>query len=482
MNNLLTFFIEEPNLIFSERAECTEPQGGLYLYGPSGRYADNKPNPIISDVGIVGTSKSIGATQTFFEYIHRVIPSESVGRLDFPGLGINNKLLFDIKFDEQWIEIINDKEIQQGNEMDDRLKRIDYFLDLIDKKMLNIKKKGEPDLIIFSLPEEIIQLCKNPEHKGDNIIITDRRFKKELTQEQIKGDFDFHSIIKLFGMKHNIPTQFIKPKTLDVYRKIGVQDLATRAWNLSVAMYYKSKGYPWKIAKLDPFTCYAGISFYREVDKDKHSMRASVAHLFLHTGECIVLTGEPFEWDDPSVEPILTTEQTIILKKKIIKGYEEIHGELPKRLVIYKKTDFTEDEIIGFKENEDKSINEIDLLTVKYSNIKWFREGDYPPPRGTVIKCPNNEFLLFTLGFIQDMNTYPQAGIPSPLRIIAYNLDSDERKMCREILSLSKLNWNNINYCELFPGPIAVSGIIGKILSEGRSKKIPIKTEFRFYM
>ena len=119
---------------------------------------------------------------------------------------------------------------------------------------------------------------------------------------------------------------------------------------------------------------------------------------------------------------------------------------------------------------------------MKASNLKWFREGDYPPLRGTIIKCPTNEYLIFTLGFIQDMKTYPKGGIPEPLRVIPYNLDSDDRKMCREILSLSKLNWNNINYCELFPGPVAVSHIIGKILSEGRSKKIPIKKEFRFYM
>lgn len=50
-------------------------------------------------------------------------------------------------------------------------------------------------------------------------------------------------------------------------------------------------------------------------------MRASVARLFLHTGECLVLTGEPFEWDDPSVEPRLTKEQTIELKNMIINGY-----------------------------------------------------------------------------------------------------------------------------------------------------------------
>ena len=100
-------------------------------------------------------------------------------------------------------------------------------------------------------------------------------------------------------------------------------------------------------AKLDPHTCYAGISFYR-VDQGHHSMRASVARLFLHTGECLVLTGEPFEWDDPSVEPRLTKEQTIELKNMIINGYQDVHGDLPNRLVVYKRTDFNEEEVDGF--------------------------------------------------------------------------------------------------------------------------------------
>ena len=56
--------------------------------------------------------------------------------------------------------------------------------------------------------------------------------------------------MKVLGMKHRLPTQFVLPTTLDMERKLFVQDLATRAWNLTVAAYYKHKGVPWKLAEL----------------------------------------------------------------------------------------------------------------------------------------------------------------------------------------------------------------------------------------
>jgi hypothetical protein len=104
-------------------------------------------------------------------------------------------------------------------------------------------------------------------------------------------------------MKYKIPTQVILPNSLSLKENPRVQFLAQRAWNLTVASYYKAKGIPWKLAELDSVTCYAGISFYRELDENKNpTMRASIAQLFLATGESIVLRGNPFEWIEQGKE------------------------------------------------------------------------------------------------------------------------------------------------------------------------------------
>jgi len=481
---LTTFFVPEPNLIFSQNRKCVEPKGGLFLYGPYGKYLGGDPVPIVADVGIIGTSKSIGGTIDFFNYIRKQIPAESSGGIDFPGLGIDGKLRFDVTFDEQWQETISSSDISECRGIETREERVEYFLDLLERKIKSIhKKEPSPMLTICPLSIELIRMCRSPQQKGYHITISHRRFEKGgITAAQLKGDYDLHNIVKVFGMKYEMPTQLVLPPTLDVNRKRDVQDLATRAWNLSMGLYYKSKGIPWKIAQLEPGTCYAGISFYRELDSEgKPSMRASITHLFLHTGECLVLTGQPFRWDEPNVSPRLTHEQASSIRSQIIEAYSDTHGQKPSRLVIYKKTTFTDDEKKGFLDTRD-SIRQTDLLTIKSSSINWYRDGDWPVLRGTVVKCPGPEYLIFTLGFIQEMNTYPKPGVPIPIRVQPFNLDSPETKMCREILSLSKLNWNNADFCDRFPVTLSVSDTISEILAEARASEIEPSDEYRYYM
>lgn len=47
-----------------------------------------------------------------------------------------------------------------------------------------------------------------------------------------------------------------------------LQDEATRAWNLHIALYYKADGTPWRMPRRDSdlSTCYVGVSFYRTTD------------------------------------------------------------------------------------------------------------------------------------------------------------------------------------------------------------------------
>jgi len=484
MVQLSTFHIQEQDLIFGQNNKCVEPKGGLFLFGPYGRYVSGEVVPIIADVGIIGTSKSIGDTINFFDCIRRRIPAESAGGIDFPGLGVNRELRFDVKFDEQWQEVITSSDVSECRQIETRIERINYFLDLLEEKIRNLhRKEPSPMLTICALPLEFIKMCKSPEQRGYHIIITHRRFeKRRISPPQLKGDYDLHHIIKVFGMKYEMPTQVVLPHTLDVERKRSVQDLATRAWNISMALYYKSEGVPWKLAQLDPGTCYAGISFYRALDSEGvPTMRASIAHLFLHTGECLVLTGQPFSWADPSISPRLTEDQAKTIRSQMIKAYTEIHKQKPSRLVFYKKTMFTPEEKKGFLGAED-SIRQTDLLTVKNCSMRWYRNADWPPVRGTVIKCPGPEYLIFTLGFIQEMETFPKPRIPIPLRVQPFNLDSPEVKMCREILSLSKLNWNNANFCEQFPVTLSVSDTIKNILAESRACRINPSNQYRYYM
>jgi len=483
LTNLTSFYVSEPNLIFANKRRFKDPKGGLFLYGPYGIYADGKDTSLTANVGIIGTSKSIGETLDFFDKIHNRIPAVSVGGVDFPGLGLEGRLRFDIKFDEQWQETITKQDIEECRKQERRTDRVLYTLELIESRLESLhQKEPSPDVVFIAVPMGVIKMCKLSGQVGLKITLAHRRFGSVPTEEQMRGDYDFHNIIKVMGMKHHLPTQVILPTSLDLERKIGVQDLATRAWNLTVATYYKSKGVPWKLTELESGTCYAGISFYRELDPDgRQSMRASVAQIFLHTGESLVLRGDPFEWPEYDRYPHLNEEQTAALLGKIKTAYVKTHNERPKRLVIHKSSAFTEEEISGFL-NDAQTVKQTDLITLTRSSFNWHREGTYPIVRGIVVKSPEPEFYIFTLGYIPQLQTYPKPGIPVPLRVRLANLDSPERKMCKEILSLTRLNWNNADFCDQMPITLLASDRIGDILSEARAREIETSSEYRFYM
>jgi len=483
LNELTSFYVNEPYLLFANKSRFKDPKAGLFLFGPYGQYADAKFVNIVANAGIIGTSKSIGAVLDFFQYIHKKIPAQSVGGVDYPGLGIEGRLRFEIEFDQQWQETLDKCDIDDCLRIEKRTDKALHMLNLIEDRLSSLQQKQpNPDLVFIALPIEIIKMCKIPGQVGQRIKLAHRRFGSHPTRAQIRGDYDFHNIIKVMGMKHNLPTQLILPPTLDLKRKLFIQDLATRAWNLTVATYYKAKGIPWKLTELEAGTCYAGVSFYRELDSSgTQSMRASVAQIFLHTGETLILRGDPFEWPESDRKPYFNEQQAQALREKIIRAYVNTHKEIPERLVIHKTTLFTEEEKKGFLRGE-RTVRQVDLLTLSQSPVDWYREGSYPIVRGTVVKAPGPEFFIFTLGFIPQLLTFPKPGIPRPVRVRVGNIDSPERKMCKEILSLTRLNWNNADFCDQMPITVSASDRIGNILSEARARAIDVSNEYRFYM
>ena len=478
-----SFYVPEPYLIFGNKARFKDPKAGLFLFGPYGQYADASAVHITANAGIIGTSKSIGNLIDFFDHLKNRIPANSVGGVDFPGLGLDGRLRFDVHFDEQWQETVDKSDVDEFEKKDKLTDKALYLLTLIDDKLASLhQKQPNPDIVFITLPSELLRKCVPRGQIGLKITLANRRFTSTPTEEQMQGDYDFHNIVKVFGMKHRLPTQFVLPTTLDLQRKLFVQDLATRAWNLGVAAYYKSRGVPWKLAELEAGTCYAGISFFRECSSEgKPSMRASVAQVFLATGETLILRGDPFESPESDTSPHLNIHQAQALREQIISAYEKTHHEQPERLVIHKSTGFLPEETKGFME-ASKTVKKIDLLTLTQSPISWYRDGGYPIVRGNVVKISEFEFFIFTLGYIPQLQTFPKPGIPIPVRVRAANLDSPERKMCKEILSLTRLNWNNADFCDQMPITISASDRIGDILSEARIRDVEVSTEYKYYM
>ena len=129
---------------------------------------------------------------------------------------------------------------------------------------------------MLCLPPEFVRKKVKP-HLGDE--------EEDAFDFDDSGDPDFHDYVKGLCLETRSLFQLIWPRTYALSSK-GVQDPATRAWNLFGALFYKAGGIPWKLEKPPGSlnTCYVGISFSRrEEDGYMHSSLTQVSLKFSTT-------------------------------------------------------------------------------------------------------------------------------------------------------------------------------------------------------
>jgi hypothetical protein len=110
-----------------------------------------------------------------------------------------------------------------------------------------------------------------------------------------------------------------------------------------------------------------------------------------------------------------------------------------------------------------------------------FREGTYPPLRGTFLRLQDSTGLLYLRGSVQFFESYPGMYVPRPLELSVPNSESTVEQLAREMLSLSKLNWNNTQFDGGEPITVRAARRVGDILkcvSEGGTAQ----ASFRFYV
>jgi len=113
--------------------------------------------------------------------------------------------------------------------------------------------------------------------------------------------------------------------------------------------------------------------------------------------------------------------------------------------------------------------------------VRFFREGQYPPLRGTLCSFSNQAHFLYTLGYIPFLETYPRGHVPEPLEIVQHIGGSSIRRVCQEILALTKMNWNSAEYAGGMPITLRFARRVGEIMSEIPESETP-SPSYRFYM
>lgn len=458
-------YIEEPSLQFGKDQHIC-PRQGIYAFSP---YDIDLIRPKEIKIGVVGKSDSTELVLEWLESCKSHIEGKQ-SKNPHPNLfmnfcGFNKQIGFksEIVYDDSYIRNINNSDFSDIIKKCDKLsERIELIAELYLTEIKYLSNNKRPDVILCVLSEKFLTSIQEAEVEENEEEEEEFDPFAEKDEETSYMEQNFRRYLKARAMKHKIPIQLLRDKIANPSG--SMQDPATIAWNFFTAIYYKASGTPWALIRKDfsETTCYAGISFYKS--RDRKSTQTSIAQIFNELGNGVILRGEEVRTTKQNRIPHLSEQQAFDLLSNSLKEYYDSVKIYPKRLVLHKTSNFSPDEIYGFKQAAKKSnIYQIDLVAIQPSSVKLYRTGQYPPLRGTQLRLTENRHVLYTRGSVPH-ETYTGMYIPSPIEVRLFEHDESPDLICEEIIGLTKMNWNNTQFDRKFPITIECARNVGDIL------------------
>jgi hypothetical protein len=297
----------------------------------------------------------------------------------------------------------------------------------------------------------------------------------------LEVDWDFHDQMKARLLTSGVrtPCQIIVEPTLQFRDKLWQKEYpdnmkAHLAWTQSATIYYKMGRLPWKLAEIRKGVCYVGLVF-KKYETGRHlGFACSAAQMFLDTGDGTVFKGNIGSWSNKEDREFhLKKESAKLLLSMAIKSYLERTGSYPQELFIHGRASFKHEEWSGFQEAINENCQDTNLIgvVIKESNkLKLFRDipaepCNYGNLRGLALVISETEGFLWTRGFVPRLNTSTSLEIPNPLRIKIDKGIENMEQVLKDILSLTKLNYNACIYGDGLPVTLRFSDRVGDILT-----------------
>jgi len=496
-------YLGEPQLVFADKRLCEDPKTGLTGFGPYSKTDVTRRTAI--RIGIVGPSEAIDRALTLVRQMSKPIPqSDKVDAMLHPSFpGINEGEPFQVEMVTQtvWHRALRPADVAAVENHPDFTIRVGLLLDAVITEIRALKQLDPcPDVVLVAMTEHLEKLCRVGigQHDAQAALADDEDEMADVTESGvdpesvpvaaqqlpadstvIDGARSFRRALKAscLGL---LPTQLLWHRTLVGSR--GVQDLATRAWNLSIALLYKAGVVPWRLADVMDGSCFVGVSFFHPDGAESSSIRSSVAQAFTDRGEGFVLQGARFEWDSRNEEdksPHLSREAARDLLKRVLQTYEEQIQTRPRRVVIHKTSRYTEDERLGF-EDALSGISHYGLVTLARHGTSCLRPGNKPVLRGTILHFGEKKGLVYTIGYIPFLRCYPGFRIPQPLEVSENWGSLSFHDVAGDLLRLTKLNWNTAAFSCVDPITLAFSKRVGEILRVANIENPAL--HYRYYM
>ncbi|HEX5370297.1 MAG TPA: hypothetical protein VFY10_12855 [Dehalococcoidia bacterium] len=487
-------FFEEPDLEFANGGTHIDVRFGITRFGPLDVGETKAPTQL--KVGFVGTDETIAALRLWLDRCRRAIPAKDSKLVnlfpEFPGCAPDTAFRSTLVFHDRWCSSIRQREIDAVLTHSDGDETVRQSVAMFVDRAEEVVQQGGPMVLMCVPPHDL--LAAVDERRGRPVDTDEQEIDESAdpANSHQPPTISFHDLLKAEAMRLSVPIQMVRPKTYQGKqppRKRGkktlslpLQDEATRAWNIHSALYYKAGGIPWRLLRdaAELTTCFIGISFYRTLDKSR--LLTSVAQVFNERGEGVIVKGGQAQLDKDDKTPHLSEADAHALLNKAIQVYRQEHRTSPARVVVHKTSRVLPEEAVGFDSAaQEHAIDSVELLTVRRSMTRLFREGTYPPLRGTFVDLQPGSGLLYLKGSVDFFKTYPGMYVPRPLEFTTHRAETPVEQLAREMLSLSKLNWNNTQFDGGEPITVRAARRVGDILkcvAEGGR----VQPTFRFFM
>jgi hypothetical protein len=491
--------LPEPRLLFGSNAKGVEPRRIIAKHG-----AADKSTPRDLRLGIVGIEADVNVARAWLARLNRIAIAREKSARRYPNWpGAQQAFGVTFVIEDKFVRVLDEERVSLALHRSSPSDKFDELLELFDARIQGFFGDARPDCIIVCLPDELADMrISNPklstrerealerlqrEEEQEQMLLFQPTPEELKVAEELRTQAEdllfrsFYRALKARIMTHQnpVPVQVMRRETFLRPDDEG-QSNATRSWNLATSLFYKSGHAPWRPADLPSNTCFIGVSFHHLKRREGDVVYASVAQAFSNEIEPFALKGSVIPHDQRrDRQPYLTDVQAASLMKDVLEKYEGLAGMLPTRVVVHKTSTYQPEEERGFRLASEPHVPACDLIWMRSTAFRLIRKGMQEPWRGTLCKI-GDESYLFTMGYVSWWDEYPGPHIPAPLEIGSCG-KTDIRERARELLALTKMNWNSSEGLGRYPITISFARKVGMLMTELSDNQIP-NPSYRFYM